>query len=126
MRMLKKAHLDTHVQVVRDGKAALNRLTHSEAKIEDLVAVFLDLNIPTINGLQLLGMIRANADLAHLPVVVMTSSNSPEDMEECKRLSVVSYISKPLTLSTFTKAIADIFHLPRGTAKPLEKTGLVE
>ena len=124
--MLKKAHLHTHVEVVRDGKAALDRLTRDEAKIEDLVAVFLDLNIPTINGVQLLGMIRADVSLAHLPVVVMTSSNSPKDMEECKRLGVVSYVPKPLSLGTFTKAIADIFHLPRGTVRPLEKAGLVE
>jgi CheY-like chemotaxis protein len=124
--MLKKAHLHTHVEVVRDGKAALDRLTHNEAKIDDLVALFLDLNIPTINGLQLLGMIRADAVLSHLPVVVMTSSNSPKDIEECHRLGVVSYVPKPLLLSTFTKAIADIFHLPRGTVKPLEKADLVE
>ena len=124
--MLKNAHLDSHVEVVRDGKAALDRLTHDEAKIEELVALLLDLNIPTINGLQLLAMIRANGQLRHLPVIVMTSSNSSQDLQECRRLSVTSYVSKPLSLSTFTKAIADIFHLPQGTVKPLEKAGLVE
>jgi CheY-like chemotaxis protein len=126
LRMLKNAHLDSHVEVVRDGKAALDRLTHDEAKVEELVALFLDLNLPSINGLQLLGMIRENEDLAHLPVIVMTSSKSPEDLKECKRLKVLSYIPKPISLSNFTKAIADIFKMPSGTVRPLEKAGLVE
>ena len=124
--MLKNAHLDSHVEVVRDGKAALDRLTHSEAKIEELVALFLDLNIPTINGLRLLGMIRENGDLKHLPVIVMTSSNSPDDLKECKRLNVLSYVPKPISLSNFTKAIADILHMPHGRVRPLEAAGLVE
>jgi CheY-like chemotaxis protein len=124
--MLKNAHLDSHVECVRDGKAALDRLTHSEAKIEELVALFLDLNIPTIKGLQLLGIIRADARLQHLAVVVMTSSTSPHDVEECRRLYVMAYVPKPVSLANFTKAIADIFHLPPDTVRPLQKTGLVE
>jgi CheY-like chemotaxis protein len=126
MLMLKKARMDSHVEVVRDGKKALDHLTHDDAKIENLIALFLDLNIPTINGLQLLALIRADARLQHLPVIVMTSSNSPKDLEKCQRLGVVSYVQKPLSLNTFTKAIADIFHMPSGTIRPLEKAGLVE
>ena len=126
LMMLKKARMDGHVEVVRDGKRALDHLTHEEAKIENLIALFLDLNIPTINGLRLLALIRADARLQHLPVIVMTSSNSPKDLEACQKLRVVSYVQKPLSLATFTKAIADIFHMPAGTAGPLQKAGLVE
>jgi two-component system response regulator len=126
LRMLKRARLDSHVDVVRDGKQALDHLTHREARIESLMAVFLDLNIPSINGLQLLALIREDDRLRHLPVVVMTSSNSPQDLLECRKLGVMSYIQKPLTLATFTKAIADILHLPNGTKRSLEQVGLVE
>jgi CheY-like chemotaxis protein len=126
MRMLKNARMDGHVEVVRDGKHALDHLTKDEAKIENLIAMFLDLNIPTINGVELLAMVRADDRLQHIPVIVMTSSNSPKDLQECQRLGVVSYIPKPISLANFTKAIADTFHLPTGTAKPLEKAGLVE
>ena len=115
--MLKNARLNSIVEVVRDGKDALIRLTHSEAQVEELLAIFLDLNLPTIHGLDLLRMIRSEAHLADLPVIVMTSSNSPEDLEECRKLNVVGYIAKPISLSNFTKAIADVFQLPnRGTA----------
>jgi CheY-like chemotaxis protein len=66
LRILRQSRLASHVEVVRDGKKALDYLTHHEAKIEDLVAVFLDLNIPSIHGLKLLAMIRANDRLSHL------------------------------------------------------------
>jgi CheY-like chemotaxis protein len=112
MRMLQKAGLDRYVQVVRDGGRALAHLTHHEARINDLIAVFLDLNIPTINGLQLLSKIRADDRLMNLSVIVMTSSTLPEDVQECRRLHVTSFVQKPLTLSTFVKATADIFHKP--------------
>ena len=126
LRMLKKARLDSHIEVVRDGQKALDHLTDHESKAEDLVAVFLDLNLPSITGLRLLAHIRSDDRLRHLPVIVMTSSNSPEDLQECQRLGVSSYVQKPLSLASFTKAIANIFHLPSDAKRPLEKTGLVE
>jgi CheY-like chemotaxis protein len=45
-----------------------------------------------------------------LPVIVMTSSNAPRDMEECQKLKVASYVEKPITLASFSKAVANIFH----------------
>jgi CheY-like chemotaxis protein len=113
LRILRQSRLGSHVDVVRDGKKALDHLTHDEAKIEDLIVVFLDLNIPSIHGLQLLAMIRAHDRLSHLPVIVMTSSNSPDDINECRRLGVVSYVQKPVSLANFSKAIADILSLPK-------------
>jgi CheY-like chemotaxis protein len=57
--------------------------------------------------------LRAQDDLQKLPVIVMTSSNDPKDLEECRRLKVTSYVSKPVTFTSFSKAVADVFHLPR-------------
>jgi CheY-like chemotaxis protein len=123
MRVLQKAGLHDHVQVVRDGAKALGQLTHHESRIEDLVAVFLDLNLPTINGLRLLSMIRADDRLTHLPVIVMTSSNSPADLQECRRLHVSSFVQKPVTAETFVKATADIFHKPTGVKRAVHGNG---
>jgi two-component system response regulator len=120
LRILRQSRLASHVEVVRDGKKALDYLTHHEAKIEDLVAVFLDLNIPSIHGLKLLAMIRANDRLSHLPVIVMTTS--PEDLLECQRLSVVSYVQKPVSLASFSKAIADILPLPDDSERPWDQS----
>jgi len=110
MRQLKKADLDEHIQIIRDGRKALDLLSDADG---ELSAVFLDLNLPSVSGLQILKAIRSNEHIHNLPVIVMTSSNSPEQLECCRRLGVSSYVQKPLTFSSFAKAFADAFQARR-------------
>jgi CheY-like chemotaxis protein len=117
MRQLQKAHLDQHVKVIGDGRAALEYLTDTNAQCEELVAIFLDLSLPSMSGLLLLEKVRAHDRIGHLPIIVMTSSNASRDLEQCQKLGVSCYLQKPITITTFTKAIADSFHAP------LTKTG---
>jgi two-component system response regulator len=86
---------------------------------EDLIAIFLDLNLPSLSGLDLLRLLRQNETLQDTPVIVMTSSNNPRDLEECRRLRVTQYVSKPVTFTSFSKAVADVFHLPRNADSPV-------
>ena len=108
MRQLKKANLAEHVMVISDGRLALEFLTLSES--EHLVALFLDLKLPSLDGLQLLAKIREHEKVQNLPVIVMTSSNSAEDLQKCKELRVLSYVQKPVTFEAFRKAVANTFH----------------
>ena len=110
LRQLKKAQLDGHIRVIADGNRALIYLSDAKYRCEDLVAVFLDLNLPAVGGVKLLEAIRAADRLKHLPVIVMTSSNAQEELDKCSALGVSSYVSKPVTFSAFVKAIADTFH----------------
>ena len=119
LRQLKKASLEQHIKVVRDGRKALGYLTEAGEKGDHLAAVFLDLGLPGIDGLQLLEAIRADARLRVLPVVVMTSSNDPEEIEKCRRLGVSCYVQKPLTFSSFAKAFANTFHPPQARIHPV-------
>ena len=116
LRQLKKAELEKHVKVIHDGAEAMEYLKNSRTKCEDLAAVFLDLKLPKIDGLRLLEAIRSNERLKELSVVVMTSSNSPEELAKCRELGVSCYVQKPLTLSSFAKAFADTFHARRTAA----------
>ncbi len=118
MRQLQKAQLDQHVRVISDGQAALDYLTDGHSAGENLVAIFLDLNLPSLSGLQLLERVKTHDGLKHLPVIVMTSSNAPSDLEKCQKLGVSCYVQKPVTFTTFTKAVADSFH------SPMNKTSL--
>jgi len=115
LRQLRKSGMDSHVKFIANGQEALDFLINPDdpASVEELIAVFLDLKLPSLNGLDLLRHIRSNDRLRNLPVIVMTSSNNPEDMEECRRLKVTSYVSKPVSFTTFSKAVADVFHLPK-------------
>ena len=112
LRQLEKVQLHHQVRVIAHGGIALDYLTDSGAKCEHLVAVFLDLKLPAVSGIQILEGIRASERIKHLPVILVTSSNSQQDLDRCKTLGVSSYVQKPISLSAFTKAVADSFHVP--------------
>jgi two-component system, response regulator len=113
LRQLKKAKIERHIKIIHDGGKALEYLMDERFKCEDLAAIFLDLNLPTIDGLKILEAIRSESRLQKLPVIVMTSSNSPEELEKCRELGVSSYVNKPVTFSSFAKAFADSVYLSR-------------
>jgi CheY-like chemotaxis protein len=111
LRQLKRPQLDGQIRVIADGNRALNYLTDAKYKCEDLVAVFLNLNLPTVGGgIKLLEAIRGADRLKHLPVIVMTSASAQEELDKCRALGVSAYVSKPVSFSAFVKAIADTFH----------------
>ena|ERR1700693_3103059 len=110
MRQLKKAQLAEQIKMIGDGRQALDFLMLAEA--DHLIAIFLDLKLPSLSGLSLLEKIRADERRKHLPVIVMTSSNSSDDLNNCKALGVSSYVQKPVTFAVFSKAVANTFHLP--------------
>jgi two-component system response regulator len=119
LRQLKKAGLERHVKVIHDGGQALDYLTDEQFQCDNLVAIFLDLKLPTVDGLTLLENIRSQENLRDLAVVVMTSSNSTEELERCRELGVSCYVQKPLTLSSFAKAFADTFQARRAKTAAL-------
>jgi two-component system, response regulator len=118
VRQLKKAQLYQHVKVIHDGKAALDFLTDLLSPCEELIAVFLDLTLPSMPGIEVLRKFRSHDRTRHLPVIVMTSSNAPTDLDQCQKLGVFSYVQKPVSYTAFTKAIADSFHSPVRKGQP--------
>ena len=110
-RQLARAHLDDCVTVIGDGKDALSFLLHATTLP---LAVFLDLRLPSLGGIQLLETIRQEPRLKAIPVIVMTASIDPKDVDECTRLGVTAYLPKPVSVATFIKIVAHLF--PRVTA----------
>jgi two-component system response regulator len=98
------------VELITDGQQGWNRLSAPESDAPDLIAVMLDLNLTSISGLEVLRRIRAHARLRNLFVIVMTDNTSDEDIKRCIELGVTSFVKKPITVASFTKAIADSFH----------------
>jgi CheY-like chemotaxis protein len=113
---LRKSGMDTMVKFISDGREALDFLTVPDppSLTDKLIAVFLDLKLPSMSGIELLRQVRQRDRLRGVPIIVMTSSNDPKDLEECRSLNVTSYVSKPVTFNSFSKAVADIFHRPPG------------
>ena len=105
-RQIQKAQIDDHVAVIEDGREALDYLQKSPTVP---LAVFLDLRLPGLSGIELLRRIRQDARFHELPIIVMTGSNDPNDLQECHRLGVTAFLPKPVGLGTFIKTVAHLF-----------------
>jgi chemotaxis family two-component system response regulator Rcp1 len=94
---LQQASTPVHIVRLDDGVKAIEYLSQDNASRQhDLV--LLDLNLPRLSGFEVLERIRAREDLKSLPVVVMSGSNDPNDIERCYRSGANSYICKPTHL----------------------------
>ncbi|OEJ23236.1 two-component system response regulator [Streptomyces agglomeratus] len=98
------------LHVAHDGQEALDFLyrkgQHTNAPRPDLI--LLDLNLPKYDGRQVLERIKSDPDLAHIPVVVLTTSSAEEDILRSYRLHANAYVTKPVDLDQFVSAIRQI------------------
>jgi CheY-like chemotaxis protein len=113
------------LDVVEDGEQALAYLRGeiAEARRPDLV--LLDLNLPRLNGREVLAAMKQDAELRSIPVVVLTTSDVERDIEASYSLGAVGFVTKPLDVNEFFGAIHAIedywftvVRLPHGHAEP--------
>jgi CheY-like chemotaxis protein/predicted XRE-type DNA-binding protein len=107
MQALKKANLTNRIFVVRDGAAALNYLfctgEFAYRRLNDQPQVILlDLNLPKIDGLEVLRRVKADARTRAIPVVVLTASRDDAAIATCKRLGAETFIAKPVNFQNFS------------------------
>ncbi|GAA3904045.1 response regulator [Streptomyces sp. NPDC003631] len=104
---------------VQDGVAGLDYLRDTAKPRPDLIV--LDLNMPRMNGRELLAVIKQDPDLRTIPVVVLTTSSAPDDVTGAYRHHANAYVTKPVNLEDFERAVQNIdafyletiTHLPR-------------
>lgn len=98
LHALRKARLALEFRVARDGQEALDALGLDGTGRVDCGplprVVFLDLNMPRVDGWEVLRRMRASPRTARLPVVVVSSSDRPEDIQRCYALGANSYLLK--------------------------------
>jgi CheY-like chemotaxis protein len=108
-----EAKVANHLVVVSDGAEALDYLfargQYADRNPDDLPSiVLLDLNLPKVDGREVLQAIRANEKTRSLPVVVLTTSTEPFDVEASYALGVNSYIRKPVDFEQFVWAVKQV------------------
>jgi CheY-like chemotaxis protein len=104
--------LNNSLEVVTDGAAAISYL-RKEAPYEDAGTpdlILLDLNLPRRDGREVLAEIKADPSLAHIPVVVLTTSAADEDVLRSYQLHANAYVTKPVDFDNFIAAIRQIDH----------------
>ncbi len=110
LRALKKSNILNEVVVASDGVRALDYLfgtgEHSgrDATVLPQVAL-LDLNMPKLNGLEVLQRIRSDERTKLLPVVILTTSSEDKDRIESYNLGANSYVRKPVDFNEFARAV---------------------
>jgi CheY-like chemotaxis protein len=102
-RELRKQNISVPLIHARNGREALNLLRgeNGETKITRPSLVMLDLNMPRLNGLELLKILRADPDFSDLNVFIMTTSDLDVDRSGATELGISGYIIKPLTFDSF-------------------------
>ena len=106
---LEESGFDFELHVAEDGEEALNFLYQncnsaaSNKPCPDLI--LLDINLPRKNGKEVLAEIKQHPETLHIPVVILTTSNDEEDIRESYSLHANCYITKPVDVENFTKAV---------------------
>ncbi len=96
------------IEVARDGQEALNKLQKDfvDKKLPDLI--LLDINLPKMNGHEVLEKLKKNDDLKHIPVIILSTSSSEMDIMKSYNNHANCFITKPVEIKDFVKAIESI------------------
>jgi chemotaxis family two-component system response regulator Rcp1 len=110
MEALKEAKIRNNIDVVRDGEQALQFLkkegAYKEAESPDII--FLDINLPKIDGTEILSMIKNDDLLKVIPVIMLTTSDAERDIMKSYYNHANCYITKPVDLDKFMEVIQTI------------------
>ena len=116
---LESNHLEFHLHVLDDGEKAVEYIEKLDQNGIDVPHLFLlDLNLPKKNGGQVLERLRQSGRWGHIPVVVLTSSDSPRDKAKASQYQVTEYFQKPSRLEEFMKLGLLVERLLKGPMPP--------
>ncbi|HKE19660.1 MAG TPA: response regulator [Kofleriaceae bacterium] len=104
-RAFQRNNITNPIHVASNGLEALQLLRGGQVPA-DRRLILLDLNMPKMNGIEFLRELRADPQLAHVPVVVLTTSNDERDKVDAYNLNVAGYLLKPVTFRNFVDLMA--------------------
>ncbi|WP_227013682.1 response regulator [Paenibacillus psychroresistens] len=110
VEVLKDGKIKNNLSVVEDGEQALAYLLregiYTDAIVPDII--LLDLNLPKINGTEVLAEIKKHPLLKHIPVIILTTSEAEQDILRAYDLHANCYITKPVNLDQFLNVVRSI------------------
>lgn len=104
-RAFERNNIVNPLYIAENGVEALEMLRDGRVPDERRL-ILLDLNMPKMNGIEFLEMLRADEKLGATPVVVLTTSNDEQDKVQAYNLNVAGYLVKPVTFSNFVELTA--------------------
>ena len=101
-RSINSLELPHKIVEANNGEEAL-RILEVKDNLPDII--LLDLNMPKINGIEFLSILKKDAILKYIPTVILTTSNNEKDLVECYKIGVAGYILKPLKYEEYISKI---------------------
>lgn len=108
-RAFERAQIANPLWTAGDGLEAL-ALLRSDRIPESRRLILLDINMPRMNGLEMLRELRADPALQRTPVIMLSTSNDDRDRLEAYRLNVAGYLVKPVTFGAFVELMTAMNH----------------
>jgi CheY-like chemotaxis protein len=107
---LKEAKIVHQLHVVDNGEAAIAFLRqegeYADAPRPDLI--FLDLNLPRVDGREVLAFVKGDDSLRRIPLVILTTSDSEDDIARSYDLHANAYVTKPVDFDSFLNAVRQV------------------
>ncbi|MFH1380433.1 MAG: response regulator [bacterium] len=112
-RAFKEANVINKMWIVNDGQEALDFLNHTgpyedASKSPRPELILLDINLPKINGIEVLKIIKKDEDLKKIPTIMLTVSKKDEDIINSYDIGCNSFIQKPVEFEKFVEAVKEI------------------
>ncbi len=109
---LKRAGLDNRIILFKDGREVLNYLfregegPHRDTAVQHIL--LLDISMPKVSGIEVLNRIKQNDELMKIPVIMVTTTDDPHEVERCHKLGCSKYIIKTADYDKFVDAISEL------------------
>ncbi len=103
---LTEGKITNNISVVQDGVEAIDFLRDEKNQRPDLI--FLDLNLPKMNGKEVLAIIKNDQKLKRIPVIILTTSDADQDISATYDLQANCYITKPVGFDQFIEVIQSV------------------
>lgn len=101
-RAISSLQLPHKIIEANNGEVALNLLSQKD-NIPDII--LLDLNMPKINGIEFLGILKNDPTLKYVPTIILTTSSNQRDLLECYEIGIAGYVLKPLKYEEYVSKI---------------------
>jgi len=108
MEAFEESRLINKITVLRDGKEAIRFFDNLPNETERPDLVLLDVNLPKVSGHDVLKHIKSDEKLRTIPVIMLTTSSAEKDILQSYKNHVNCYITKPIDIGDFIKAMAKI------------------
>ena len=130
-RNLRRASLPYTIVLLRDGQAALDYLVPAREeqgpRHPPPYLVLLDLNLPGCRGVEVRARLKSDARTKHIPVIILTTTDDQDEIEECYTLGCNAYLTKPVAYDQFVEVIQKLgwwltgIAVPRGSSSDVSK-----